>query len=147
MILIIAEKAIAGKRIAAILAGKPLPGTREGYAIKFDFEKDGKKYVVIPLSGHIVDVDFPLMYKQWLGTDLRKLVNAEINYNETEKSISGLIKKVAPEIKEVIIATDADREGEAIGLEALNILKEINSKVEVKRAIFSAITDKDIKEE
>ncbi len=144
MILIIAEKAIAGRRIAAILAGKPLPGTREGYAIRFDFEKDGKKYVVVPLSGHIVDVDFPLMYKQWLGTDLRKLVNAEVNYNKTEKSISGLIKKVAPEIKEVIIATDADREGEAIGLEALNILKEINSKVEIKRAIFSAITDKDI---
>lgn len=144
MILIIAEKAIAGRRIAAILAGKQLPGTKSGYAVRFDFEKDNKKYAVIPLSGHIVDVDFPVSYKQWLGTDLKKLVIAPINYNETEKSISGLIKKVAPEVREVIIATDADREGEAIGLEALNILKEVNPDVVVKRANFSAITEKDI---
>ena len=146
MILIIAEKAIAGRRIAAILAGKELPGEKSGYAVRFDFEKDGRKWVVVPLSGHIVDVDFPVSYKNWLGTDLKRLVDADVNYVETEKSISGLIKKIAPQIKEVIIATDADREGEAIGLEALNILKEINPNVLVKRANFSAITEKDIKD-
>jgi DNA topoisomerase-1 len=146
MILIIAEKAIAGRRIAAILAGRELAGERSGYAVRFDFEKDGKKYTVLPLSGHIVDVDFPVSYKHWLGTDLKKLAFAEVNYVETEKAISGLIKKVAPEVTDVIIATDADREGEAIGLEALNILKEVNPNVSVKRANFSAITEKDIKD-
>ncbi len=146
MILIIAEKAIAGRRIAAILAGKQLPGERTGNALHFDFEMDGKPYSVLPLSGHIVDVEFPSSYKQWLGTDLRKLVEAPIDYVPTEQNISGLIKKIAPNIKEVIIATDADREGEAIGLEALNILLEVNPKVKVKRAIFSAITEKDIKD-
>jgi len=146
MILIIAEKAIAGRRIAAILAGKQLPGTRKGYAIRFDFELGNKKYAVVPLSGHIVDIDFPLSYKPWRGTDLKKLAIAPIDYNETEKSISGLIKEIAPNVKEVIIATDADREGEAIGLEALDILREVNPKVIVKRALFSAITEKDIKD-
>ncbi len=145
MILIIAEKAIAGRRIATILSGKQLPGTRTGFALRFDFEMNGKQYVVIPLSGHIVNVDFPMVYKQWLGTDLKKLVVAPIDYLETEKSISGLIKQVAPEIDEVIIATDADREGEAIGLEALDILRKKKPNVALKRAIFSAITDKDIK--
>jgi len=146
MILIIAEKAIAGRRIAAILAGKPLPGERTENAIHFDFEKDGKAYTVIPLSGHIVDVDFPVSYKQWLGTDVRKLAVAPINYNETEQSISGLLKKVAPNIDEVIIATDSDREGEAIGLESLDIVKKANPNVKVLRASFSAITEKDIKD-
>ena len=146
MILIIAEKAIAGRRIAAILAGKQLPGERTGNALHFDFEMDGKQYSVLPLSGHIVDVEFPQNYKQWLGTDLRKLVEAKIDYVPTEQNISGLIKKIAPNIEEVIIATDADREGEAIGLEALNILLKVNSKVKVKRAIFSAITERDIKQ-
>lgn len=146
MILIIAEKAIAGRRIAAILAGKQLPGERTGNAIHFDFEKEGKQYAVVPLSGHIVDVDFPTSYKQWLGTDLRKLVEADIKYNETENFISGLLKKIAPKVEEVIIATDADREGEAIGLEALDIVREANPKIVVKRAIFSAITEKDIKD-
>jgi DNA topoisomerase-1 len=146
MILIIAEKAIAGRRIAAFLAGKQVPGTKDGNAVRFDFEKGGKKYTVVPLSGHIVDVDFPDSYKQWLGTDLKKLVDAEIKYQKTERNISGLLKKVAPDVDEVIIATDADREGEAIGLEALNILKEANQGVEVKRANFSAITKKDIED-
>jgi len=144
MILIIAEKAIAGRRIASILAGKPLPGKRDGNALRFDFEKQGKNYSVVPLSGHIVDVDFPVIYKPWRGTDLKKLAKAEINYKETEQSISSLIKRIAPEVEEVVIATDADREGEAIGLEALEILKSANPKVKVKRANFSAITEKDI---
>ena len=144
MILIIAEKAIAGRRIASILAGKPLPGTSDGGAYRFDFEKGKKNFTVVPLSGHIVDVEFPAIYKSWSGTDLKKLTAAKINYVETKKSISGLIKRIAPDVKEVIIATDADREGEAIGLEALEILKSVNPKVIVKRAIFSAITDKDI---
>lgn len=146
MILIIAEKAIAGRRIAAILAGKQLAGERTGNALHFDFEMDGKPYSVLPLSGHIVNVEFPQSYRQWLGTDLKKLVDAPIEYVPTEESISGLIRRVAPKVKEVIIATDADREGEAIGLEALNILLEENPKVKVKRAVFSAITEKDIKE-
>ncbi len=146
MILIIAEKAIAGRRIATILAGKQLPGTNEGRATRFDFEREGKKYVIVPLSGHIVDVDFPAIYKQWLGTDLKKLVVAPIQYNETEKSISGLLKKVAPQADEVIIATDSDREGEAIGLEALRIIQSKNPTIVVKRANFSAITEKDIKD-
>ncbi len=146
MILIIAEKAIAGRRIAAFLAGKQVPGTRSENAVRFDFERDGKLYTVVPLSGHIVDVDFPIRYQQWLGTDLKKLADAEISYQKTERSISGLLKKIASEVDEVVIATDADREGEAIGLEALNILKEASPGLEVKRAIFSAITKKDIED-
>jgi len=146
MILIIAEKAIAGRRIAAILAGKQLPVSSTGNAMHFDFEADGKAYSVVPLSGHIVDVDFPIMYKQWLGTDLKKLAIAPIDYNETKENISGLLKKIAPNVDQVIIATDSDREGEAIGLEALDIVKSKNPKVAVKRASFSAITEKDIKD-
>jgi len=144
MILIIAEKAIAGRRIAAILAGKNLPDSRTANALHFDFEKGKSQFTVVPLSGHIVDVDFAASMQQWLGTDLRKLVDAPVYYLETEPYISGLLKKIAPNIDEVIIATDADREGEAIGLEALNLVKQANPKVIVKRANFSAITDKDI---
>jgi len=144
MIVIIAEKAIAGNRIAGILAGKQVPQQSTDRAAHFDFEKHGEGYMVVPLRGHVVDVDFPAKYSYWVGTDLRLLVDSPIEYQETEETICGFLKKIAPSVRKVIVATDADREGEAIGLEALNLVKENNPKIEIERALFSAITEKDI---
>lgn len=45
----------------------------------------------------------------------------------------------------MLIATDYDREGELIGVEALDILKEANKKLTFKRAQFSALTPKEVK--
>ena len=47
-------------------------------------------------------------------------------------------------LKEIIIATDADREGEAIGVEAYNYVVEKNKNLKAKRAYFSALTEKDV---
>ncbi|MFH1752397.1 MAG: DNA topoisomerase I [archaeon] len=146
MKLIIAEKAIAGKRIAEILSNNSSTLQMLNNAMVLSFQQEKEGIEVIPLSGHIVEVDFPKKYSYWIGTDLRKLVNAEIEYVGTQKNIISLIKTHSPKINEVIIATDADREGESIGLEALNYIKEINPKVTVKRAIFSAITESDLNE-
>lgn len=143
MNIIITEKAIAGKRIASILAGKDVP-TKTAEAQYFEFKKGSIDYIVIPLRGHIVDVDFPKQYSYWLGTDLKKLAQVEIEYVGKEKRIISFIKQKAPEAEEVIIATDADREGEAIGVEALDFVKEKNPKIKISRAYFSAITDEDI---
>jgi len=145
MILIIAEKAIAGRRIAGILAGERHSEKASAGAIYFDFEQKGQQYSVVPLRGHIVDVDFPVKYSQWLGTDLRKLVESEIEYIETEKTIAAFLKRIAPLVEEVIVATDDDREGESIGLEAVEILHSVNKKIPVKRMKFSAIIEQEIK--
>ncbi len=144
MILVVAEKAIAGQRISSILAGKSVSASIEKGARFFLFESRGKQFITVPLRGHVVDVDFPQQYSYWLGTDLKKLVEAEIEYREKEKPILDFLRKIAKDVEEVIIATDHDREGEAIGFEAINALKENNPNVKVKRALFSAITPKDI---
>ncbi len=142
MELIIAEKAIAGKRIASILAGKEIAASAERGAQFFPF---GEGKLLVPLRGHVKDVEFPKQYSYWIGTDLQKLVFAPIEYIETEKGILAFLKIVAPKVEKVIVATDSDREGESIGLEAVNTIKAENSNVEIKRAYFSAITEKDIK--
>jgi len=142
--IIIAEKAIAGRRIASILAGKDVPSTMLGKAQVFNFEDGKDKTMVIPLRGHISDVEFPKQYSYWLGTDLKKLVDADIEYIGKEAAIISALKTAAKDADEVVIATDADREGEAIGVEALNYMKESNPKLKVERAYFSAITPKDI---
>ena len=146
MKLIIAEKSIAGQRIASILAGKNVSASIESSAQLFEFSKNKEKFALIPLKGHIVDVDFPKQYSYWLGTDIRKLADVEVEYVGQEKFIISLIQKKSKEFDEVIIATDSDREGESIGLEALNFVKEKNPKIKIKRASFSAITPSDINE-
>ncbi|MDO8634393.1 MAG: DNA topoisomerase I [archaeon] len=144
MKIIVTEKAIAGNRIAGILsAGKYSQGTLQENQV-FEFEKKGEKFTVVPLRGHIVDVDFPKSYSYWLGTDLRKLVNAPIEYIEKEKKIIRSLREAGKTGTEVIIATDADREGESIGVEALRFIQESNPKIKIHRAYFSALTEKDV---
>ena len=144
--LVIAEKAIAGRRIASILANKEVPAEEFERTQVFRFKKNNEDYVVLPLRGHITDVDFPKNYSYWTGVDLRKLARADIEYVGKEKNIVSGLKGIAGEIEEVIVATDSDREGESIGVEALNYVKEKNPKVKITRAYFSAITQKDIEE-
>jgi len=144
--MIISEKAIAGSNIASLLAGKNVPSTSLGNSQVFEFSNKDGQYIVVPLRGHITDVEFPKKYSFWVGTDLKILVDAQIDYVGKEKNIISALKKAAKDCDEVIIATDADREGESIGVEALNYVKEINPKIKIKRAYFSAITKKDIED-
>ncbi|MCR4368518.1 MAG: DNA topoisomerase I [archaeon] len=142
--LIISEKAIAGKTIAGILAGKNVSVSSIASAQVFRFRRDDVDYLIVPLRGHISDVEFPKKYSYWMGTDVRDLIDAPIDYVGKERAIISGLKQAALEADEVIIATDADREGESIGVEALNYIKEANKKIVAKRAYFSAITPKDI---
>jgi DNA topoisomerase-1 len=144
MKLIVAEKSIAGSNIASILAGKKVVASHLGSAQVFRFVWNGSDCMVIPLRGHIVEVDFPKKYNYWIDTDLKVLVDAEVEYFGKETAIIDALKEAGKSASEVIIATDADREGESIGVEALNYIKSSNPNIVVKRAYFSAITKKDL---
>ncbi|MFA5357371.1 MAG: DNA topoisomerase I [archaeon] len=144
MDLIISEKAIAGERIAELLADGKVSNKNISGAKVFEFEWKGNDIRLIPLRGHISDVEFPSQYSNWIGTDVRKLIDAEILYSPTEEAIISCIRDSAPDAERIIVATDADREGESIGLEALNYAKETNGKIKVERAYFSAIIKEDI---
>jgi len=143
MKLIIAEKAIAGERIANILSRKPKKKTIKGIPV-FQLTFKNREFLLIPLKGHIQDVDFSPEYKSWQKVDLKKLVDGKIVYINNAKDIVSVLKENSDKVGEVVIATDYDREGEAIGLEALRIIKEKNPKIKVSRAYFSAITEEEI---
>ncbi|HID08699.1 TPA: DNA topoisomerase I, partial [Candidatus Micrarchaeota archaeon] len=145
MILILAEKPLAGQRIARILSGgkarKKLFKKHPYWTFKFK----GEDAVLVPLKGHILDVDFPEEFSRWKEEDLEKLVDAPLKQVITEATISALLRSLAPNVDAIIIATDADREGEAIGLEAAElVIKEKGKRVPIYRARFSAITKQEI---
>ncbi|MDK2892062.1 DNA topoisomerase I [Methanohalophilus sp.] len=145
MHLIIAEKHIAAKRIASILSsGKPENKRINGIDIyRFD---NGEETVIMGLSGHIVQLDFPRAYNNWQEVDASELVNADIITTPTHTRIVGALKKLGREASKVTIATDYDREGELIGVEALEIVKEVNPDIEYDRVVYSAITKSSIEE-
>jgi DNA topoisomerase I len=144
MKLIISEKAIAGERIANILADTKVNQKNICGARVFEFGWKGEEVKLIPLRGHIADVEFPKKYSRWKGIDVRELIDAKIIYAGSQLNIISAIKNCAPDAEKIIIATDADREGESIGLEAVNYAKETNSGIIVERAYFSAIIKEDI---
>ena len=144
MDLIIAEKAIAGKRIATIL-GKGNVEQKTSQGVPY-WIVPNKNAIVFPLSGHITTIDFPIRYKAWQGVDLRKLVNADIETKYTNPKLTKALDKLLSKANTLIISTDADREGENIGLEVVSRVKEVNPSLEIRRARFSAITPKDIQD-
>jgi len=98
----------------------------------------GSNFKVVSSMGHLIDLP-----KKKIGVDV------ENNFEPTYKVISGrqkfitVLKKEAKNKKKIFVATDPDREGEAIGWQ----LKErIFKDKEVLRVVFHEITPSAVKE-
>ncbi|KAA0007751.1 MAG: DNA topoisomerase I [Thermoplasmata archaeon] len=136
--LVICEKGIAARRIAQILSnGKYRQGKIAG--VPYYYFDD---YVVIGLKGHIMKLDYPKEFSKWNGISPKNLIDVEPVKKVTSPATKKALKELAKDASRIIIATDYDREGELIGVEALSMLPE---SIEVKRARFSAITPYEIK--
>lgn len=143
MHLIIAEKNIAAQRIAGILAENQKPAVKREEGVN-TYSFDDK--IAMGLRGHVVEIDFEPGYSNWRSeiNTPKTLIDAETIKKPTEKRIVQLIKRLAKKADLVTIATDFDREGELIGKEAYEIVREANKNVPIKRAKFSAITKQEI---
>ncbi len=139
MRLIVAEKPIAGKRIATILSLKKQK--KLGSIDVFELENGD---VIVPLKGHAVDVDFPKELNNWQKVKLSDLIDGRIEYKVSLRGIKKVLHSFA-KADELIIATDYDREGESIGREAIEIIKQKNPNIKVKRAKFSSLVPTEIK--
>lgn len=144
MDLIISEKSIAGKRIASILSKNKFNTVVENGVNCFSFDFEGKETMVIPLRGHINTVDFVGDNNYWNIYALDILADKQLTYLAVEKAIISCLKKKRTNLENIIVATDADREGEAIGVEAYNYVVEANKGTKLHRAYFSALTEKEI---
>ncbi len=140
--LIITEKDNTARRIASILFKdvKTLKKGRVSY-----YHSPSLKAYVVGLKGHIVELDFPAEVNNWSKTPLEKLLQTQLVRKVKEKTISSILKELAKEVERVTIATDYDREGELIGVEALEIVKGVNPSVRVDRVRYSSVTEKEIK--
>jgi len=141
MELIITEKENAARRIADILSeGGASVERRNGVNV---YKWGGKR--CMGLSGHVVGIDFPPEYEDWRDAEPRELVDAEVVTRPTQGNIVSVLRSLARDADEAVIATDYDREGELIGKEALDLVQDANPDIPAKRVRFSSITDNEVK--
>jgi DNA topoisomerase-1 len=111
----------------------------------------GKNYVVESSRGHIRDLprgaaDVPAKYKgqPWarLGVDVEHDFEPLYVVSPDKKSTVTELKSLLKDVDELYLATDGDREGEAI---AWHLLETLKPKVPVKRMVFHEITESAIR--
>ncbi len=106
----------------------------------------GPDYFVEASFGHVRDLprnaaDVPAKYKgeSWarLGVDVDNGFHALYVVSQDRKAQIAKLTKLAKEVDEILLATDEDREGEAI---AWHLVETIKPKVPIKRMVFHEIT-------
>ena len=138
--LVLAEKPSVARDIAHVLkCGKSLNGAMEG-----------QEYIVTWGLGHLVTLadpeDYHPRYKEWKMEDLPMLPD-EFKLDvikQTGKQYNAVKTQLyRNDVKDIIIATDAGREGELV---ARLILKKAGSRKPIRRLWISSVTDKAIRE-
>jgi len=138
--LVLAEKPSVGSEIAKVLGCRE---KRNGYM-------EGSQYIVTWAFGHLVTLADPdaynKIYASWNLDDLPiipssmrlMVIKQSSNQYKTVTSLMG-----RNDVSEIIIATDAGREGELV---ARWILEKANVRKEVKRLWVSSVTAKALKD-
>jgi len=146
-LLIISEKENAARRIANILSRGSSKRSSVNRVPVHRYTADGGEDVaVVGLRGHVFNVDYPNRYNNWFSIAPARLVDIDPVKVEEAPHIVSTLRDLAREADSVIIATDYDREGELIGVEALRVVLEENDGVTVKRSRFSALTPQEVNE-
>lgn len=84
--------------------------------------------------------------KGWKVESLPYLTWAPIVKLPAEKEIIRVLKNLAKKADSVVIATDFDREGELIGSDALNMVREVAPTLPASRARYSALIKGEVSE-
>ncbi|KAK6102024.1 DNA topoisomerase family protein [Brugia pahangi] len=147
--LFVAEKNDAAKSIAAILSRGT--STRRDGRSRFNKiyqftanvgQNPGCHVAMTSVSGHLLQHDFPSSFKNWTETPIKVLFDVNVQ----KSTIPGMEDVRATLIEEIqksdllVIWTDCDREGEAIGAEVVSVCSQVNRNLDVYRARFSEIT-------
>jgi DNA topoisomerase I len=156
MRLIVTEKDNSAKKISQILSSGKAKQSKSYGIPYYTWEGDEGGHVVIGLKGHLMNPAFPEGYSDWRKIEPRELIFANLVKEPVQKSVHKALRKVAKDAESVVIATDYDREGELIGLEALEEILDSNPSLRngdesavpqgVRRAQYSALTKEEIEQ-
>lgn len=137
--LVLAEKPSVARDIARVL----------GCSKKLNGAMEGNRYIVTWALGHLVTLadpeEYDKKYKEWKMEDLPMMPKKMelVVIKQTAKQYHAVKTQLyRKDVNEIIIATDAGREGELV---ARWILEKSGCKKPIKRLWISSVTDKAIK--
>ncbi|EQB63382.1 MAG: DNA topoisomerase [candidate division Zixibacteria bacterium RBG-1] len=93
----------------------------------------GKEFIIEASVGHVKDLP-----QKKLGVDVKKNFTPEYVTIKGKEKVLATLKKAAQKVKQVYLAPDPDREGEAIAFHVAEEIKKINPHI--ARASFNEIT-------
>ena len=98
----------------------------------------GKDYKVVASMGHVRDLP-----KSKLGVDVDEGFEPSYEVIASRKKVLTELKAAAKDAEQIFVATDPDREGEAIGWHLAEELGKANKK-KIRRLMFNEITKKGV---
>jgi len=156
-VLSVAEKPSVAKELANII-GNGRGSSRNGMS-RFNRLFDvgecevgggiGKcEMTITSVLGHVMDINFTEANKPWLGSaqKLEELFDAPIRKSVKSESVD-LVRTIQSEARRcsvLMLWLDGDLEGENISYEVLGLCQEVNPRIRVLRARFSALIPRDI---
>lgn len=100
----------------------------------------GNKYVIEASVGHVRDLP-----KKTLGIDLENNYQPVYEVSDDKKKVVANLKKLAKTAEKIYLATDPDREGEAIAWHIQFLLQDAKNKDSFFRSTFHEITKEAVK--
>ena len=145
-VLVLAEKPSSAQKIALALSGGRASKKSAGKVSSYEFERDGKQFVVVPAVGHL----FSLAEKQKSNTypvfEVEWKPSSEVSEAaEFTKEYFNNIKKLSKGAKEFVASTDYDLEGEVIAGNVMQFAAGV-SPSKVRRMKFSTLTTEELQE-
>ncbi|MBU2036216.1 DNA topoisomerase I, partial [Patescibacteria group bacterium] len=98
----------------------------------------GKDFELLATKGHIKDLP-----KSTLGIEIEKKFKPDYILVQNKEGVIKDIKKASKKAKKIYLATDPDREGEAISSHVKEI---VNDDPKIKRIVFHEITKSAVEE-
>jgi DNA topoisomerase-3 len=101
-----------------------------------------------------MELEFAQQYSNWNAVPLSELFDAQIikNVKQDMKPIADNLKRIGRDAQVLVIWTDNDLEGENIGIqnelilgaEVVSVVQSVNSRIQIKRARFSVVQEREI---
>ena len=151
VVLNVAEKPSVANDIVRALCPrnhtKTNPASRINAVFEFPYTLQGQDVLmrVTSVRGHIFEVDFSNQYKDWtIPPDSLYSAPVERTVREENRDLEENLRVCSENVDVLALWLDCDREGEAIAYEVIALVTKYRRNVEIKRAHFSALTQRDI---
>ncbi|KAH0677963.1 hypothetical protein KY285_025764 [Solanum tuberosum] len=154
-VLNVAEKPSVAKAVSGILS-KNQPGgmrVRDGrsrynkiFEFNYTIRNQPCQMLFTSVTGHLMELEFDERYRKWHSCDPLDLYNAPVRkfVPEDKLDIKRTLEAEARSCQWIVLWLDCDREGENIAFEVLDVCRQVNHNLNVWRARFSALIDREI---